>query len=191
MKYILYIFIVLLFGCSSFEFDRDGFKTNVDAKYYKIKECRREILSDNYIREYENIDKIVVYKSKRKMELYRDNYLIDTIPISLGKNPIGHKIRRGDNRTPEGHYYINRKKCSKKYYRSLGISYPSSKDIKKGVNVGGGIMIHGQLAWNADGKANEYTLSKDWTHGCIAITNKDMQKLWYGIQKGTVVYIKK
>ncbi len=191
MKYIIYIFIFFLFGCNSVDFGKNGLSSELNGKYYSTRGCYKELSLGNDIIQNGIIDKIIVYKSKRKMELYKNNNLIDTIPISLGKNPIGHKIRRGDNRTPEGKYYINRKKCSKEYYRSLGISYPSSKDIKEGVNVGGGIMIHGQLAWNADGKANEYTLSKDWTRGCIAITNKDMQKIWYEVQKGVVVYIKK
>ena len=191
MRYIIYIFIVFLFGCSSFNYDDYPTNSKVNGKYYNTRECRKELSLGNDIIEDRTIDKIIVYKSKREMELYKDDTIIDTIPISLGKNPIGHKIRRGDNKTPEGQYWITRKKCSKKYYKALGISYPTTKDKREGVDAGGGIMIHAQLPWNADGKGDEYTLSKDWTQGCIAVTNKSMNKLWYGIRKGTLIIIKR
>jgi len=191
MRYIIYISIFFLSGCSLLNFKKDGLNIELNGKYYSTRECTKELLSGNDIIKNKIIDKIIVYKSKRKMELYRNNNLIDTIPVSLGRNPIGNKIRRGDNRTPEGKYWISRKKCSRKYYRGLGISYPRAKDIRKGIDAGGGIMIHAQLPWNYDGNGDEYTLSKDWTHGCIAVTNKSMNKLWYGIRKGAVIIIKK
>ena len=142
----------------------------------------------------EKIDRIVVYKKERKMYLYKDGVVKSVFPISLGKNPIGHKVQQGDNRTPEGEFFIHRKLCSQKYYRSLCISYPRPEDKQRakalGVNPGGDITIHAQPKWNADGRGNKYTLSNDWTQGCVAVTNSAMSQLWYAVREGVPVTIK-
>jgi murein L,D-transpeptidase YafK len=180
---------VLLFtGCS--------LSPKVKGKYYDIEECKKEMALAEDIDEGERIDKIVVYKSKRKMDLYRNGKVVDTLPVSLGKNSSkGDKIKQGDHRTPEGEYWIRRKLCSQKYYRSLCISYPNAQDIaqarKRGVKPGGDITIHAQPVWNADGKGDDYTLKRNWTEGCVAVTNKAMEKLWYAVREGVPITIKK
>ncbi|MEA3419853.1 MAG: L,D-transpeptidase family protein [Campylobacterota bacterium] len=190
MKYagIIIVLAVLFAGCSES-------RPKVKGKYYDIKECRKEMAHAKDIDESEHIDMIVVYKSKRKMDLYRSGRVVDTLPISLGKNPKGHKVRKGDHRTPEGQYWIRRKLCSQKYYRSLCISYPNPSDMNraqaKRVDPGGDITIHAQPIWNADGNGNQYTLSKNWTEGCVAVTNQEMEKLWYAVREGVPIVIKK
>jgi len=182
------VLLLLLGGCSS--------QPKVNGKYYDIEECKKEMAQAEDIDESERIDMIVVYKGRREMELFRNGKVVDTLPVSLGKNAAkGDKIRQGDYRTPEGQYWIRRKLCSQKYYRSLCISYPNARDIQKararGVKPGGDITIHAQPTWNADGNGDTYTLTKNWTEGCVAVTNKAMEKLWYAVREGVPIVIKK
>ena len=109
--------------------------------------------------------------------------------FSLGKNgDKGNKVKAGDYRTPEGSYKIVRKKCDKRLYKSLMISYPNAADkaraSKKGVNPGGYITIHGQPKWNADGRGDNYTLSRDWAKRCLAVPNLAIDKLWRAVANG-------
>lgn len=161
---------------------------------YSLEECKAELLEATDYEQDGGIDHIVVVKKDRKMYLYKEGKLEDTIPVSLGKNPIGHKQQQGDNRTPEGEYFIHRKLCSPKYYRSLCISYPRPSDKKiaadKGVNPGGAITIHAQPKWNAAGDKDAYTLSRDWTQGCVAVTNDAMKELWYAVREGVPITIR-
>ncbi len=166
----------------------------VPSDRYSLDECREELLDATDYDPDGSIDRIVVVKKDRKMYLYKDDKVEQTIPISLGKNPIGHKQQRGDYRTPEGEFFIHRKLCSPKYYRSLCISYPRPSDIqsaqKRGVSPGGDITIHAQPKWNASGEQDAYTLTKDWTQGCVAVTNDTMKELWYAVREGVPVTIR-
>ena len=186
MQY-LYGFIMLLWlvGCGSPEVINDQ---------YSLEECREELLNAEDYSQGEGIDKIVVLKKERKMYLYKEDKVVNTLPVSLGKNPVGHKQQQGDNRTPEGEFFIHRKLCSPKYYRSLCISYPRPEDkesaAKRGVNPGGAITLHGQPAWNADGKGDSFTLTQDWTEGCVAVTNSAMKELWYAVREGVPIIIR-
>ncbi len=175
-----------LTGCSQ--------KSEVVNNRYSLDECKKELLeAEDYV-EGESIDLIVVEKKERKMYLYKDNKVQSTIPVSLGKNPTGTKVQKGDHKTPEGKFWIHRKLCSPKYYRSLCISYPRPEDEKraaaKGVNPGGDITIHAQPTWNADGKGNKYTLARNWTQGCVAVTNDAMKQLWYAVREGVPIIIR-
>jgi len=161
---------------------------------YDLQECKEELLGHNdYIQNDNSIDHIVVVKKRKMMYLYRKTVLQGSIPISLGKNSVGHKVQEGDYRTPEGTYRIYKKICSPKYYRSLCISYPNVKDraVAKdlGVSPGGDITLHAQPKWNANGKENQHTLSKNWTRGCMAMTNNAMDNLWYRVPTGTPITI--
>ncbi len=187
-KIILYIIMIFLFvGCSK--------PTKVqESQYYSLDECKKELLNaDDYI-EKGSIDFIIVEKKERKMYLYKDNKIQNILPISLGKNSIGHKEQKGDYRTPEGTFWLHRKLCSPKYYRSLCISYPSTEDVKiankKGLDPGGDITIHAQPKWNANGEGDQYTLSRNWTRGCMAVTNSAMNQLWYAVREGVPVIIR-
>jgi len=162
---------------------------------YSTKECRKEMRVGKDFSKSKKIDKIVVSKKRREMYLYRGGKKIDTFRVSLGKNPKGHKIKRGDRRTPVGSYTITRKRCHSKYYRMINISYPNKRDRdmakKRGVSPGSGITIHAQPFWNEDGKGDDYTLKHNWTNGCIAISNSSMDRLWYALKRGTSIVITK
>jgi len=176
-------------GCTE-----QGYRGKVDNTPYATKECRKSLSRGTEIDHASKIDKIVVYKKKRKLYTYRKGKKIDEFRISLGKNgDKGNKVQAGDYRTPEGAYCIVRKKCDDRLYKSLMISYPNSADkaraAKRGVKTGGYITIHGQPKWNADGRGNNYTLSHDWTEGCMAVTNVAIDRLWRAVQNGTKIVI--
>lgn len=137
-------------------------------------------------------NRIIVEKSKRLMHVYHDNESIVTFRIALGKSPQGAKTCQGDNRTPEGHYTIIQHKPNSNYYKALRISYPSASDRerakRKGCDPGGDIMIHGLE--NGFGWVGRTHRSIDWTNGCIAITNKEMDILYNMVKDGTGVEIR-
>ncbi len=176
--------VLLLSGCAP----------DAPKDFYSLKECQEELLDARDYAEDARIDHIVVIKKERRMYLYKEGKILETIPISLGKNPVGQKEQKGDNRTPEGEFFIHRKLCSKKYYRSLCISYPRPEDraraAAKGIDPGGDITIHAQPKWNADGRGDSYTLAHNWTHGCVAVTNQAMKKLWYAVREGIPITIR-
>lgn len=166
----------------------------VDKTPYKTRECINELSRGAELRDANRIDKIIVYKKKRRMYTYSKGKLVNEFRISLGKNADkGNKVRAGDYRTPEGSYTIVRKKCDNRLYRSLMISYPNEADkaraSKRGVSPGGYITIHGQPKWNADGRGDNYTLSRDWTEGCMAVPNAAMDKLWEAVANGVRIDI--
>ena len=166
----------------------------VDKTPYPTKECINELSTGAEIEKSLLADRIVVYKRKRILELYRDGKKVEEFRISLGKNGTkGDKIQMGDYRTPVGTYKIVRKKCDSRLYKSLMISYPDANDVaeakKIGVNPGGYITIHGQPKWNADGRGDAYTLANDWTEGCVAVTNKAMDILWASVRNGVKIEI--
>ena len=126
------------------------------------------------------IDSIVVYKSKRQLSVYSDGQLLKTYKISIGRNPVGDKEFKGDKKTPEGVYYINGKNPASKFHKNLGISYPNPDDIaysnKIGKPAGGDIKIHGlRNGYEFIGKFHRWY---DWTAGCIALTNQEIDELY-------------
>ena len=137
------------------------------------------------------VDQIIVLKSKRKIQLFYKKQKVKQYSISLGGNPIGHKQFEGDEKTPEGSYFIDGKNPNSKYYKNLGISYPNSKDKafarSKGRNPGGAIKIHGLP--NNKPWLGKLHLLKDWTHGCIAVTNKQMDEIYSSVKTGTKIII--
>jgi len=174
----------------------DTYYGKLDQTPYEIKECIRELARGAEIAHDDKIDKIVVYKKKRMMYTYKEGKKVDEFRLSLGANggaDGGNKIKAGDYRTPEGAYTIVRKKCDSRLYKSLMISYPSPADRirarSQGVDPGGYITIHGQPKWNADGRGDKYTLSRDWTEGCMAVPNRAMDKLWRAVELGIKIEI--
>lgn len=141
--------------------------------------------------QHEKIDSIRIEKSRRLMHLFHNGRHVKTYRISLGRNPVGDKVQEGDNRTPEGTYFINGKISEGRYYRYLCISYPDKSDCERaltqGVNPGCDIMIHG-LPWGY-GWLGHLHLLRDWTYGCIAVTNGEMDELYTIIETGTPVEI--
>jgi murein L,D-transpeptidase YafK len=137
------------------------------------------------------IDKILVEKNKREMHVYRNGVCLKTYKIALGSNPIGHKECEGDGKTPEGIYTINDKNPNSAYYKNLGISYPNEKDIAHadslGLSPGGAIKIHGIK--NGLGAFAKAIQLKDWTAGCIAVTDEEMEELFNAVPIGTEIEI--
>lgn len=139
--------------------------------------------------------KMVVVKSKRVLVLFDEaGEIISRHRVSLGENPVGTKLKQGDYKTPEGTYSIVDKRSDPKYYKEILISYPNREDIERsasmGFNPGGGITFHAQVPWNWDGHGNDYTLIKDWTRGCIALTNEGIDSIWDKVSKSTIVEIR-
>jgi len=165
----------------------------LDHTLYPVQECQRELYCHAEVKGPQ-IDKLIVYKKRRRLYALSKGKLVLKCRISLGKNADkGHKIQAGDYKTPIGHYHIVRKKCDRRLYRSLMISYPDREDRERarrlGVNPGGYITIHGQPKWNARGIGNHYTFAHDWTEGCIAVPNSTMRKLWRAVQRGVRIDI--
>lgn len=137
------------------------------------------------------IDKIVVYKSKRQLLAYSNGKLLKTYTISLGKQPIGPKEFEGDKKTPEGVYFINDKNSKSSYHKNLGISYPNKDDLKNAKNnskpPGAEIKIHGLK--NGLAFIGKYHRWFDWTLGCIAVTNEEMDELYRSVYIGTEIQI--
>ena len=135
---------------------------------------------------------LLVDKSERKLFVFSGPRVARIYSVSLGKNPIGAKARRGDGRTPEGSYVIDAKNGSSKFHRALHISYPSPADRARsaaaGADPGGDIMIHGLrsgLGW-----VGPLHRIFDWTDGCIALTDAEMDELWKSVPIGTPIEIR-
>jgi len=136
-------------------------------------------------------DKILIYKSERRMELRRGNTVLRTYHISLGPHPVGQKLEAGDGRTPEGSYMIDRRNMASQYHLALHISYPDEDDLKRaaahGVKPGGEIMIHGEPNYlNTEGRK---WLKPDWTAGCVGLKNPEVDEVWRLVDDGTTVDI--
>lgn len=140
----------------------------------------------------EKADFVLVEKSKNLLTLFKSQKVIGTYHVVFGGNPVGHKQQEGDNKTPEGRYMLDSKNANSAYYKSIHISYPNSKDIAnakaKGVSPGGAIMIHGQK--NGFGWAAAATQKTNWTLGCIALTNEDMEVIWKSVNVPIPIEIK-
>jgi murein L,D-transpeptidase YafK len=137
--------------------------------------------------------KIIVFKSERRMELLDvKSKILKAYEVSLGGNPEGPKSQRGDSKTPEGVYKISGRNPGSSYHLSLRISYPNRQDSKqaeaRGVSPGGDIFIHGLP--NGKGFIGFQHLLYDWTDGCIAVTNQEMEDIWNMVPDGTPIEIR-
>lgn len=137
-------------------------------------------------------DRIVIEKSKRSMVLMNGNTVLKTYKVALGASPVGAKEREGDHKTPEGSYLIDSKNAHSQFHLSLHISYPDvaarEHARKLGVSPGGDIMIHGLPDRYAFLGAAHRKI--DWTDGCIAVTNQEIEEIWKLVPIGTKVEIK-
>ncbi|QPK65492.1 L,D-transpeptidase family protein [Methylomonas sp. LL1] len=136
-------------------------------------------------------DGVRIYKAAHKLQVLDGRRVLYEFPVSLGRNPQGHKLQEGDGRTPEGMYRLDYKNPASAFYKAIHISYPNSKDVaaakQRGVDPGGQVMIHGQrngLGWL-------WFISRffDWTQGCVALSDDDMDLLWNAVDAGTTVEI--
>jgi murein L,D-transpeptidase YafK len=137
-------------------------------------------------------DHIIVHKKARTMELIRAAQVIKTYKIALGGESVGPKTRQGDHRTPEGIYVIDSRNAHSQFHRSLHISYPNTADreraIKLGVATGGDIYIHGLP--NGYGFIGAAHRARDWTDGCIAVTDQEIEEIWRLVDNGAPVEIR-
>ena len=139
-----------------------------------------------------SIDMFIIKKSQRVLYAVKDDKVIKKFDIAIGKNPIGHKLKEGDKKTPEGYYFIDGKNAKSKFFLSLHTSYPNFHDKrvaeKNNLNPGSHIAIHGLPSISV---LSQYLYnSSDWTDGCIALNNKDMEELWNMSEEGTQILIK-
>ena len=137
-------------------------------------------------------DLVVVEKSARLLTLFKDRKPIRSYKIALGRSPKGAKIRQGDRRTPEGFYTIDGRKSNSSYHLALHISYPNERDLEIAgllrIPAGSGIAIHGvseDYEW-----MGRYHAALNWTDGCIAVTNEEIEEIWQLVPDGTEVQIK-
>jgi murein L,D-transpeptidase YafK len=137
-------------------------------------------------------DSIVVEKSAHRLSLFQRGRPVRTYLVALGQQPVGDKVRIGDLRTPEGTFTIEARNPASRYHRSLRISYPDSAHRARaralGVSPGGDIMIHGLPARQAYVGAAHRDF--DWTEGCIAVTNAEIEEIWGAVPVGTRIHIK-
>lgn len=138
------------------------------------------------------VDRVVVHKSNRRMELLRGGAVVASYKISLGLVPVGTKQREGDFRTPEGSYRLTRRNAQSDFFLAVQVSYPEASDIalarRNGWAPGGLIMVHGLP--NLPKYSRDRYLSTDWTDGCIALSNEDMLDFWLLTGLGTPIEIR-
>ena len=138
------------------------------------------------------VDRVVVRKAERTLTLMSGRSAVRRFPVHLGRAPVGHKQRQGDFRTPEGVYRVDARNPASRYYRALRLSYPSAADraaaAARGQPPGGDIMIHGMPPSPARRGLLLYD-GRDWTDGCIAVSNAHMQEVWELVETGTPVEI--
>lgn len=136
-------------------------------------------------------DLIVVRKGERRLYLMRRGEVLRSYRVALGLNPVGHKERSGDFRTPEGRYRIERRNPRSDFFLSMQVSYPNSRDAanarRNGWAPGGSIMIHGLP--NEPRKDADYYATQDWTDGCIAVSNAEMLEIWMFVSNNTPIEI--
>ncbi len=137
------------------------------------------------------VDSIAIHKQLREMLVFNNGILVKGYSVSLGSSPEGDKEFEGDGKTPEGWYFINGKNPNSIYHKNLGVSYPNAEDIAFAASIdkhtGGDIKIHG-LPQGYEGFRRKY-LAKDWTAGCIAVSNKEIDELYDAVKVGTPVFI--
>lgn len=140
---------------------------------------------------HDRADLVWVHKSKRKLYLLRNYQIIRSYAIALGKNPRGHKVGAGDSRTPEGWYLIDGRNPDSRFHLSLHISYPNENDVhrakRRNIDPGGDIMIHG--VGDAESGKHDHPPGADWTDGCIALSNREVEEIWQLVADGTPILI--
>lgn len=186
----LFLFLLALAGTIIF-YDRetDGAQTmqgQAWASLGPLEEYPQGALPDGLM-----FDKLLLEKGKRRLTAYDKDRAVRVYLVALGENPLGHKRFEGDRRTPEGRYVINDKNPNSAYHKNVGISYPNAEDMaqakKMNKDPGGDIKIHGLAPHFAEiGPAHRQT---DWTYGCIAVTNPEMDEIFARTPVGTPIEI--
>ena len=137
-------------------------------------------------------DQVIVVKSQRTLTLLSHGKVLRTYKVALGGAPVGAKEQQGDHKTPEGRYILDRRNAKSRFYKSIHVSYPNEQDkqraAQRGVSAGGDIMIHGLP--NGFGWLGAAHRNMDWTDGCIAVTNAEIDEIWDLVPDGTPIEIR-
>ena len=137
-------------------------------------------------------DRVVVLKKERTLELLSHGKVITTYKVALGGDPVGPKTRQGDHKTPEGVYVLDSRNAHSQFYKSIHISYPNALDReaarKHGFAPGGDVFVHGLP--NGYGYIGRSHRLKDWTDGCIAVTDEEIDEIWKAVPDGTPIEIR-
>ena len=138
-------------------------------------------------------DRVVVKKSQRRLQLLNNGKVLREYRIALGDAPVGHKVMEGDERTPVGDYILDWRNPRSNFHKSIHISYPNERDRAVaralGVSPGGMIMIHGMPNHIRSQKVKAEYANRDWTDGCIAVENHEMDEIWAMVRDGTPIRI--
>ena len=137
-------------------------------------------------------DQVIVAKSQRTLTLLSQGKVLRTYKVALGGTPVGAKEQQGDHKTPEGHYILDRRNAKSRFYKSIHVSYPNEQDkqrsAQRGVSAGGDIMLHGLP--NGFGWLGATHRNMDWTDGCVAVTNAEIDEIWDLVPDGTPIEIR-
>src|SRR5215469_18194651 len=137
-------------------------------------------------------DHVLVLKKQRTLQLLNHGRVLKTYKVALGADPIGPKTRQGDHKTPEGIYVLDSRNAHSQFYKSIHISYPSARDrsaaLARGVSPGGDVFVHGlPNGYRWVGASHRL---KDWTDGCIAVTDEEIDEIWAAVANGTPIEIR-
>ena len=137
-------------------------------------------------------DQVIVVKGQSSLTLLSHGKVLRSYKVALGGSPVGAKEQQGDHKTPEGHYLLDRRNAKSRFYKSIYVSYPNEQDrqraSQRGVTAGGDIMIHGLP--NGFGWLGAAHRARDWTDGCVAVTNAEMDEIWELVPDGTAIDIR-
>ena len=137
-------------------------------------------------------DRLVIDKPTRRLTAYANGRQVRVYIVALSKKPVGHKVYEGDRKTPEGLYFVDTKNPYSKYHKNLGVSYPNEADTKRaaalGKSPGGQIKIHG--LGPKEKKRGRYHWLRDWSHGCIVITDAEIDELYDRTPVGTPIELR-
>lgn len=137
-------------------------------------------------------DRVLVLKKDRTLQLLKSGKVIKTYRVALGSEPIGAKARQGDHKTPEGVYVLDRRNAHSQFHKAIHISYPSARDRavarQEQASPGGDVFLHGLP--NGFGYIGAAHRLKDWTDGCIAVTNEEIDEIWLAVPDGTPIEIR-
>lgn len=218
LRYLVFCFtLFFLFGCSSlnnskqvkrwegkgfniikYNDDTSSASEGVDDFYEKIAQKPKRGFNVRYFDNKNivsmasgmSVKKILIKKSKRKMYVFKSDGQVKEYLVSLGKSPVGKKLKVGDGKTPEGSYDIEYHNPRSQFFYSLKISYPNKADLESArerrVNPGGDIFIHGLP--NKDPRYINF-VKRDWTNGCIAVSNEAIKEIASMVKKGTPITI--
>ena len=174
----------------AFEKPIEAFEKTIEAFEKKIEALEKKVF--DYAIQKRSVDRILIEKNARRLMLISQGEVLKSYNIALGGNPIGPKERQGDNKTPEGTYVIDGRNKDSRFHLSLHISYPNERDKnrakKLGVSPGGDIMIHGiknGFSWVGDAHSGV-----DWTKGCIAVSDQEIEEIDKLAPNGTIVEIR-